>query len=261
MDSKPLEALWKSIGVAPLDAPKDGETAAPAAPAAPKRVEITNWAEAVAATIKGESQTIFAGQGTAFTDTASDLDCSRANAVHVDVLVAGTNPSAVLTLYSVPQGAGAALAVALPGALAAQTITASIGFDVAVGGGWVRFGLSAPSGTTPSYTVIATPFVAGLQSATPGSYVTATHSAYSVTNADTQALAANTQRSYLLIVNDSDTIIYIALGATAAVNTGIRLNANGGSYEMSRHLGNLYTGAIRAICAISGKNLLFTEGV
>lgn len=95
-----------------------------------------------------------------------------------------------------------------------------------------------------------------------GAYTTPTHTVATVTNATGAALGANANRLYALLVNDSDTTIYLKLGVAAAANQGIRLSANGGSYEMSKKAGNLYTGAINAIHAGSGsKALLVTEGV
>lgn len=95
-----------------------------------------------------------------------------------------------------------------------------------------------------------------------GSLTTVTHTTATVTTATGAALAANANRKYALVVNDSDTVIYIKIGADAAANQGIRLNADGGSFEMSHALGNLNTGAINAIHAGSGnKTLLVTEGV
>mgnify|MGYP001589555120 CR=1 FL=1 len=95
-----------------------------------------------------------------------------------------------------------------------------------------------------------------------GTYTTPTHTAVNMTTASGAALASNTSRLYALLVNDSDTTIWIKLGATAVANQGIRLNPNGGSYEMSKKLGNLYTGAINGIHASSGnKVILITEGV
>jgi len=95
-----------------------------------------------------------------------------------------------------------------------------------------------------------------------GVYTTPTHTAVVVTTASGIALAANANRLYALLINDSDTVIYINLGATAVANQGIRLNAGGGSYEMSKKLGNLYTGVINAIHGGTGdKTLLVTEGV
>lgn len=92
-------------------------------------------------------------------------------------------------------------------------------------------------------------------------YTTPTHTAPTIGNTTTAALAANASRVYAMFVNDSDEAIYLKLGASAAMNTGIRLNANGGSYEMSAALGNLYRGAVNAICSSGSKKLLVTEGV
>lgn len=95
----------------------------------------------------------------------------------------------------------------------------------------------------------------------PARYSTATHTAVTVTTASGAALAANAGRRYALFINDSDTVMYLKLGATAVANEGIRLNANGGSYEMSAMLGSLYTGAVNAIHGGTGnKILLVTSG-
>ncbi len=92
--------------------------------------------------------------------------------------------------------------------------------------------------------------------------ITPTHTAPSAGNAvSAEILPANPERVYALIVNDSDTIVYLGLGVAAAMNEGIRLNAAGGSYEMSERLGNLFTGAVNAISSAAGKKLLVTEGV
>ena len=90
---------------------------------------------------------------------------------------------------------------------------------------------------------------------------TPTHSAPTIAALTTAALAANASRLYALFVNDSDEAIYLKLGAAAVLNAGIRLNANGGSFEMSLAAGNLYVGAVNGICASGGKKLLVTEGV
>ncbi|MBA7481124.1 hypothetical protein ES707_16594 [subsurface metagenome] len=74
----------------------------------------------------------------------------------------------------------------------------------------------------------------------------------------TVVLAANANRIYAEFVNDSDETIYLDESATAVMNEGIRLNAQGGSFEIGST--NLYTGAITAICASGGKNLTVTEG-
>jgi len=93
-------------------------------------------------------------------------------------------------------------------------------------------------------------------------YKTATHTVVTVTTASGVALAANGAREYALLINISDTAIYLKLGAAAVASEGIRLNTVGtvgDRYEMSRALGNLYQGAINAIGG-STKLLLVTEG-
>lgn len=88
-----------------------------------------------------------------------------------------------------------------------------------------------------------------------------THTAIAVATTSTAVVAANTQRQYLLLINDSDAVIYLKLGAAAVANQGIRLNANGGSLEMSGPMGNIYQGAINGIHAgAATKNLLVSEG-
>ena len=91
--------------------------------------------------------------------------------------------------------------------------------------------------------------------------ITLTHTAINVTTSTGEALAANTSRRWLLIENDSDTAIYCKVGVAAVLNQGIRLNANGGSWELSPRLGNYNTGAVNCIHGGTGnKVLLVTEG-
>lgn len=69
----------------------------------------------------------------------------------------------------------------------------------------------------------------------------------------TVALAAVSGRKYAILVNDSNETIYLSLGTDAVLNKGIRLNANGGAYEI---LGKTpYRGAVNAICSSGSKNL------
>lgn len=79
--------------------------------------------------------------------------------------------------------------------------------------------------------------------------------AKNVTTATTEILALNGSREYALVINDSDTTIYLGIGEAAVLNKGIRLNANGGSYEMSRLLGNMSTAAINGIHGGSGNKV------
>ena len=92
--------------------------------------------------------------------------------------------------------------------------------------------------------------------------ITPTHTAPTMSTTSATVLAANASRKYALITNDSDVVVYLNLTGTAVANTGIRLAASGGTYEMSGAYGNLTTGIIRGIAASgSGKVLLVTEGV
>lgn len=92
--------------------------------------------------------------------------------------------------------------------------------------------------------------------------ITPTHTAVNITSTSGEVLAANANRKYALLINDSDTVIYLKIGSPAVVNEGIRLNANGSSYEMAAALGNLATGAINGIHGSSGSKVLTVlEGV
>lgn len=87
------------------------------------------------------------------------------------------------------------------------------------------------------------------------------HAAFNAVNTTQEAVAANPQRTYLLLINDSDTALYLKLGAAAVVNQGIRLNANGGSLELSDINANLDLRAVNVIHGGAGnKALLITEG-
>lgn len=75
------------------------------------------------------------------------------------------------------------------------------------------------------------------------------------TTSSTVVVTPNTSRLEVTIVNDSDTVIYLRLGTSAVMNSGIRLNANGGSFTTDK-----YTGQINAIHGGTGtKNLTVAE--
>jgi hypothetical protein len=84
-----------------------------------------------------------------------------------------------------------------------------------------------------------------------------THATVTVGNTSTLVLAADLKREHLLLINDSDEIMYIAFGQPAVANTGIRLNANGGQFEM---VDTVYKQAIYGICASGNKKILVTAG-
>ncbi|GAI54964.1 unnamed protein product [marine sediment metagenome] len=75
-----------------------------------------------------------------------------------------------------------------------------------------------------------------------------------ITIATAVVLAANKFRTCVEITNDSDVVIYLRLGQDAVLNTGIRLNASGGAYEIN--LSNLWKGPISAIHGGTGNKVL-----
>ena len=87
------------------------------------------------------------------------------------------------------------------------------------------------------------------------------HTTVAVTVSSQEAVAANARRTYLLLQNDSTSAIYVSFGSTAALGQGVRLNADGGSLEISARNQNLDSRAVNAIhSAGSGTvNLLVTE--
>ena len=70
-------------------------------------------------------------------------------------------------------------------------------------------------------------------------------------------LQANRHRTGAIICNDSDTAIYLTLGNPAVLNSGIRLNANGGVYEINNT--NLYRGIITGSTSGAFKLITFVE--
>lgn len=92
-----------------------------------------------------------------------------------------------------------------------------------------------------------------------GSGLLLSHTTVAVGTTSILALQANLKRRYLLLINDSDTNIYLSFGLAAANGQGIRLNANGGSYELTP--GIISTAEIYAISNAGTKNLLITEGI
>jgi len=73
----------------------------------------------------------------------------------------------------------------------------------------------------------------------------------------TLVLAANPNRVDADLVNDGDNIIYLARGEAAVMNSGIRLNPNGGSYHIGTN--NLWEGTIYGI-SDNETNLVYSEG-
>lgn len=85
----------------------------------------------------------------------------------------------------------------------------------------------------------------------------ATNSNVSVSTTTTPVLSANTARQYILFTNDSANTIYLSLSGTATSSKGIRLNANGGTYEINQD--HLYIGAISAVAQTATSTLMYVE--
>ena len=68
-----------------------------------------------------------------------------------------------------------------------------------------------------------------------------------INSTSTSVLSVNSTRFFASFVNDSDEVIYLNLGLVAVMSQEIRLNANGGSFEINET--NLYIGPVSAICA------------
>lgn len=75
----------------------------------------------------------------------------------------------------------------------------------------------------------------------------------------TTVVAASTDRDdrqYLVMSNDSDEVMYIAIGEAAVASQGIRLGV--GDYIVFDNEDNI-NGAFNAICASGGKNMCVFE--
>lgn len=81
------------------------------------------------------------------------------------------------------------------------------------------------------------------------------HTTHATLGTSSEVRPANAARKEITVVNDSDTVVYLHLGgAGGALNAGIRLNANGGSWSSTK-----YRGAIRSICSVASKTLTVVE--
>lgn len=82
----------------------------------------------------------------------------------------------------------------------------------------------------------------------------------SVAATETLVLKENSSRRRVLFVNDSANTIYLAKGDVAAANKGIRLNANGGSFEdLPDHSLYIWQGKWKAIAPAGASNLTWVE--
>lgn len=89
--------------------------------------------------------------------------------------------------------------------------------------------------------------------------MTPAHTTVTVTSTSGTALAASADRVFACLMNDSNRDMWVNLGATAVANQGIRLNADGGTLELTGP--SVYLGVIYVIHNSTGnKTLLVTQG-
>lgn len=90
----------------------------------------------------------------------------------------------------------------------------------------------------------------------PSTVSTAANGSVTVGVTSVEIRTANTARIEATICNDHATnIVYLALGAVAVVNKGVRLNPGGGEYTTPPG----YTGTIEAVATGATTNVTFTE--
>lgn len=88
-------------------------------------------------------------------------------------------------------------------------------------------------------------------------FASGTPSKATVGNTSTKILSKKSGRRYACFTNDSDETIYLSYGEDAVINSGIRINANGGVAELDGR--KLFRGDVYAICASGGKNISIFE--
>lgn len=86
-----------------------------------------------------------------------------------------------------------------------------------------------------------------------------TPAAVNVTTTSGEVLAANADRDVATLVNDSDTVMYLAVGETAVVNRGLRLNARGGSLTVGPNGSIRSVEAVNAIHGGSGNKVITVQ--
>ncbi len=84
-------------------------------------------------------------------------------------------------------------------------------------------------------------------------------SSITVGNTTTVVSSVKPSRGLLILVNDSNEVIYLGIGEAAVMNEGPRLNASGGNFTFSEPNGNLTSAVINAICSSGSKVLTVTE--
>ncbi len=177
-------------------------------------------------------------------------------------IVVNTQSDALVRLQTAGHYSGSPITIVPNGSSVTSCLwrrQGSVGGFIPGPGQWRIFN----GGASPIQVVIYTAYCgAAFAAYSQSGYEGPTHSAITLdaTPLSTLVLAANRNRAYALFVNDSSIIQYLSFGPSAAVNSGIRLNANGGTYEMEGN--TLWRGVVNGILASAGTGkILVTEGV
>ena len=103
------------------------------------------------------------------------------------------------------------------------------------------------------------PFVPEISTTIEGhlDFSSAVNFAVTVGSTSTLIRSSNASRKLLVLVNDSDVVLFLSLGSPAVMNQGIRLNANGGNIVLANPI---YTGDVYGICTAGGKNIVGCDG-
>lgn len=119
----------------------------------------------------------------------------------------------------------------------------------------IRFFKASGTGTTsdPYVPVINTE---GGDSGGGTEFENASNFEVTIGSSSTEIKTANASRKLLALVNNSEISIFISLGTTAVMNSGIRLNANGGNIVLASPV---YMGSVYGI-AESAASLVGVEG-
>lgn len=83
-----------------------------------------------------------------------------------------------------------------------------------------------------------------------------------ITASSTTVSSTNSDYTNRLFINYGTADIWLGIGTQAELNNGIKLSTDGGYYEMSRAMGNLYQGDITAIADTTATtiNMLVASG-
>ena len=119
----------------------------------------------------------------------------------------------------------------------------------------IRFFKASGTGTTsdPYVPVINTE---GGDSGGGTEFENASNFEVTIGSVSTEIKTANSSRKLIALVNNSEISIFISLGTAAVMNSGIRLNANGGNIVLANPV---YMGAVYGI-AESAASLVGVEG-